>query len=287
MDRIGIIGLGRMGAAIAQRVVAQGAHTMGWTRSGRSVEGVQSAPDLAALVAGSDTVILSLYDDAAVRDVLEALVALDLTGKLIIDTSTVSPDTLKSRLPQIEARGGTAVDAPISGGPEMVLSGQCGVFLGGNDRSARRALEVVKRVTERVFHVGPLGSGLAMKVVNNGMLQVYIAGLLELLPVAKQSGLSLETTLKVLCSGPAGMPMVTARIPKILGKDKEVGFPLEGAFKDNGIFRDVVNAFGLSAPTMESFGNRKQEMADAGLLQADPAAMIRFAFDGASGPDEA
>lgn len=278
MNSIGIIGLGRMGSAIAQRLTAQGARAVGWTRSGRVVEGVKSAADLATLVEASDTLVLSLFDDVAVSEILDALITLDLTGKLIIDTSTVSPAILKSRLAQIEQQGGAAVDAPVSGGPEMVLTGQCGVFLGGSDHAASQALKVVKLISERVFHVGPLGAGLAMKVVNNGMSQVYLAGLSELLPLAREAGLSLETTLKILCGGPVGVPMVTARIPKILGDDTEVGFALDGVFKDNEIFQNVVKTHGLSAPSLEAFGRRKQQLSDAGLLQDDLAAMIRFAF---------
>jgi 3-hydroxyisobutyrate dehydrogenase len=68
-----VIGLGRMGSAMARRLVAQGAEVAGWTRSGRALEGVAQAPDLATLVSRSDVLILSLFDDAAVAEMLDAL----------------------------------------------------------------------------------------------------------------------------------------------------------------------------------------------------------------------
>ncbi|MCV2866415.1 NAD(P)-binding domain-containing protein [Albidovulum sediminicola] len=91
METIGVIGLGRMGAAIAQRLTAQGRAVLGWTRSGRTVEGVACAPDLGTLVSRSDTLILSLLDDVAVGEVLDELTTMTLAGKQIIDTSTVTP----------------------------------------------------------------------------------------------------------------------------------------------------------------------------------------------------
>lgn len=139
--------------------------------------------------------ILSLLDDAAVADVLDALLALDLTGKQIIDASTVVPDLLKARIERIEALGATAVDAPISGGPGLVLAGNCGIFIGGEQGAAARARDSLSAISGRIYHVGPLAAGLAMKVINNGMIQTYFNGLADFMPLARQAGLPLETAL--------------------------------------------------------------------------------------------
>jgi 3-hydroxyisobutyrate dehydrogenase len=279
MEQIGIIGLGRMGSAIARRMSAEGLAVRGWTRSGRHVVGVENARDLETLVKVSDTLILSLFDDQAVASILDAILLLNLNGKQIIETSTVTPGILIDRIDQITAQGATAVDAPISGGPELVLAGSCGIFIGGNEAAAIRARESLTAISGRIFHVGPLGTGLVMKVINNGMLQVYSNGLAELLPLAKRAGLPLETALRILCGGPAGTPMITDRIPKILGEDTEVGFTLNAAFKDNDVFQAVVKSFGLSSPMLAHFGQRKSEVVQAGLLECDPATMIRLAYE--------
>lgn len=279
MERIGIVGLGRMGSAMAQRMAAEGRPVAGWTRSGRGVDGVPMAADLSALVAGADALVLSLYDDAAVAEVMEALLALDIAGKIVIDTSTVTLGVLTSRIGRIEGAGAMAVDAPISGGPELVLAGACGVFVGGSDAAAARAEAVLSAISGRIFHCGPLGTGLVMKTINNSMLQVYVQGLRELLPLARRAGLPLETALRIVSGGPAGLPMVRDRIPKILGQDDEVGFTLEAIFKDNEVFRSVVAAHGLSAPTLDRYGALREEVARLGLLDQDPAALIRAAYD--------
>lgn len=279
MDRIGIIGLGRMGTAIAQRMQAEGCQVTGWTRSNRPVPEIETTPDLAALVAQSDTLILSLYDDAAVSDVLDQLLQLDLNGKLIIETSTVIPDLLKSRIDRVTAKGASAVDAPISGGPELVLAGSCGVFIGGDDAAATRAQQVLAPISRRIFHVGPLGTGLVMKVINNSMIQVYFAGLDDMMRLAKRAGLPFETAVRIVSGGPAGMPMVADRIPKILGEDTSAGFTIAAVQKDNVVFQNVVDSFGLTSAVLETAQERQKAAIAAGLGDCDPAALVSFAYE--------
>ncbi|MEP3278718.1 MAG: NAD(P)-dependent oxidoreductase [Stappiaceae bacterium] len=280
MDRIGIIGLGRMGSAIAQRMMAEGLAVQGWTRSGRRVDGVHGAKDLQSLVKSSDTLILSLFDDAAVASILDALLMYDLRGKQIIETSTVVPSILIDRIDKITAKGATAVDAPISGGPEMVLAGSCGIFVGGDEASATRARGSLSAISGRIFHVGPLGTGLVMKVINNGMLQAYFSGLADLMPLARRAGLPLETALRIVSGGPAGMPMLADRISKVLGDDKEVGFAMSGVFKDNDVFQRVLDSFGLRSPMLTSFGRQRNAVEEAGLWDRDPAELISLAYYG-------
>jgi 3-hydroxyisobutyrate dehydrogenase-like beta-hydroxyacid dehydrogenase len=277
--RIGIIGLGRMGTAMAQRFAAQGASVQGWTRSGHAPAGVPCAADIEKLVAASDALVLSLYADAAVAEVLEKLLTLDLQGKQIIETSTVVPDVLKSRIARIGAQGATAVDAPISGGPELVLAGQCGVFIGGEEQAAVHATEVLETISDRIFHVGPLGAGLVMKTINNGMIQAYFNGLYDMLPLAQRAGLSLETALKIVAGGPAGTPFIGARLPKVLGEDDTVGFTISAARKDKDVFERVAASFGLPAVTFARFGEITDAAISTGLGEHDPAALVRKAYD--------
>ncbi len=279
MTRYGIIGLGRMGAAIAQRFASEGQAVQGWTRSGRAVEGVDCTTDLAALTAASDVLILSLYDDTAVGEMLDALLALDLSGKLIIETSTVTPDVLNARIEGINAKGAAAVDGPISGGPELVLAGVCGVFIGGDDQTAARAVDLLAPLTARLLHVGPLGAGLVMKTINNGMLQTYFNGLMEFMPMARKAGLPLETVLRILCSGPAGLPMVTDRIPKALGEDDTVGFAITAAVKDADVFLRVVQSFGLPSNMLTEAQRHFGAAVENGLGDEDPAQMISWAYE--------
>jgi len=278
MERIGIIGLGRMGSAMAARFAAQGVPVTGWTRSGRAVEGVPQAPDLVALALASDILILSLFDDAAVAEVLDTLLPLDIRGRLIVETSTVVPTLLTDRAAAFAAAGAAVVDAPVSGGPDMVLAGTCGIFMGGAPDAAARAQAVLAALSGRIFHVGPLGTGLVMKTINNAMMQSYATALTDMLRLAKRAGLPLETALGILCGGPAAMPMIRDRLPKILGEDTEVGFPMSGILKDNDVFRRVAHAFGVETPGLALAAERYRAAIAEGFGDADPAALIAAAY---------
>lgn len=281
MERIGMIGLGRMGSAMARRLSGQGVAVTGWTRSGRSVEGITTVPDIATLVAGSDTVILSLYDDAAVAEMLDALLQVDLQGRLIVETSTVVPSLLKSRQAAFAGKGADVADAPISGGPEMVEAGTCGFFVGADAAVADRATAILRTISPRVLHMGPVGAGMVMKTINNSMLQAYAAALREMLPLARGAGIPLADVLGVLNGGPAGIPLIRDRMPKIMGEDKSVGFTVAGTAKDNDVFRRVLEDYGLSGPGLEVAGASLRAAMEDGYADMDPAVAIAAAYHGA------
>ncbi|MEP2028398.1 MAG: NAD-binding protein [Paracoccaceae bacterium] len=124
-----------------------------------------------------------------------------------------------------------------------------------------------------------MGTGLAMKVINNGLLQGAWAALVDVVQIAKRSGISLEKTLDILGKGPAVNPMMKARIPKMLGEDTIVGFNIHGAVKDSGVFVNTAHRLGLEAPTLSiarDIWNRSLE-ADRG--ESDVADLISLAYD--------
>lgn len=280
MERIGVAGMGRMGREIARRAAGQGAEVTGWTRSGLPADqatelGVAAARGLDALAAGSDIIILSLFDDAAVTGVLDGLFKTELSGKLIIDTSTVSPRLLRS----YEGRGAALVDAPISGGPEMVANASCGVFIGGSDADAERARRAIELFSTRVFHVGPLGAGMGMKIANNALLAGVFATLTEIVQIARGAGLEFETVMRVLAGGPAGPPFLSQRMDRILGVDDSVGFPVSGTLKDVGVFAAAAAELDVEAPVLA----RAREVIEMAMAEGhedhDAAVMIRAAWD--------
>jgi 3-hydroxyisobutyrate dehydrogenase len=110
------------------------------------------------------------------------------------------------------------------------------------------------------------------------MLQAYVAGLRDMLPLARRAGIPLADVLSILNEGPAGLPMTRDRMPKILGEDTTVGFPLSGIAKDNDVFRRVAAAHGLEAPILKLAGEAQQEAIGKGLGDQDPAAAIAASY---------
>ncbi|MEO0989981.1 MAG: NAD(P)-dependent oxidoreductase [Pseudomonadota bacterium] len=247
----GIIGLGRMGTAAALKISAADHDVVGWTRSGRAVDGVEMVASQAELVERSGVILLFLYDDAAVREVVEDLLGLDLTGRLIVDTSTVSPRTLRGFEARLNAAGASAVDAPISGGPDLIAAGNAGVFLGGKAEDTDKAAKVLSAIAAHTPRVGPLGSGCAAKAFNNHMLQVYMGGLIEATEVGRSNGLSGATMLEILKASPGFAPVLASRMDILTGENDRVGFPVSGGLKDNRLFSEIAHEAGHEAPGLE------------------------------------
>jgi 3-hydroxyisobutyrate dehydrogenase-like beta-hydroxyacid dehydrogenase len=266
---------------MAARLSQLGFPVSGWSRSGVAPAlaaqiGITVADDIATLVSASDMVILALLDDAAVHAVLEALSGTDLSGRIIIDTSTVSPQTLRSHAAEMEAAGAHLLDAPISGGPDMLLAGKAGLYIGGAQADFERFLPVAKALSDRILHVGGLGDGAAAKLVNNMMLMGQWQNLKEALLLGKKAGLPPSKILEILSGSPAASPAFKSRLPVILGETDAVGFPVSGAIKDGRLVRDVASALGIDTPAMAASLRSFEAAAEAGWGKADLATMVRL-----------
>jgi 3-hydroxyisobutyrate dehydrogenase len=284
--RIGIIGLGRMGRAMAERLASQSLCVTGWSRSGMPAglaeNGVSAAQDLGMLAEHSDVLILALLDDKAVDAVIGSLQALDLSGKLIVDTSTVSPLTLRAHRPAVEKAGGRLLDAPISGGPEMLLAGKAGFYIGGVEEDFRRFLPVVEILSDRVHHVGELGHGAVAKLMNNMMLSGMWESLKEALQLGGKAGLARDKMIDVLSGSPAASPAMKGRLPVVLGETDHVGFPVSGVIKDVSVVRDFAAQIDVAIPAMRAALASFEGAAAAGFADADLATMVKLALDDAT-----
>jgi 3-hydroxyisobutyrate dehydrogenase-like beta-hydroxyacid dehydrogenase len=275
-ERIGVIGLGRMGRALAARLAARGCRVTGWTRRGIGAAdaealGIAPAPDLPAAVAASDVLLLSLFDDRAVKEVLARLADLDLSGRLVVETSTVAPELVRDAAPAIEAAGGRLIDAPISGGPEMVAAGTIGLFVGGSPENIARFRPLAEHLASIVLPVGGLGAGHAAKVVNNVALNGAWQVMIESIRLGARLGLDFETMVRLLENSPASNPAFRARVPKILGRDPEVGFPISGILKDQTLFLAIAARLGEPLPALAAAHENYSRLAEDGHGDEDLA----------------
>lgn len=254
---IGIIGLGKMGTAIAERLSGQGFQIEAWTRRGvdagwAAKTGVTGHNNLETLVERADIALLSLSDDQAVSSVLERLLELDLQGRLIVDCSTVNPAILASFTTRINAAGAQLLDAPISGWPIMVAQGKAGIYIGGQASDVERFLPIAEAMSNRIHHVGPLGHGMAAKIVNNMMLASYWQCLREALQVGKSAGLSDEKMLEILTGSPAANGVLALKVPVILGEITPPSFTVSGIVADLAMFDEVAKSAGVDVPSLRA-----------------------------------
>jgi 3-hydroxyisobutyrate dehydrogenase len=284
--RVGLIGLGRLGSAMARRLAGQGFEVAGWTRSGLSDAsvrewGIVGASDVTGLAAASDIVLLSLTDDAAVAAICAELCRNDLGGKVIADTSTVGPDTLRNQAAAIAKAGGGALDAPISGGPDLIAEGKAGLYIGGDADDVARFMPVAEALSNRIHHVGDVGAGAAAKIVNNMMLMGFWETLKEALTLGKRAGLSLDKMLEILKGSPAASGAFLHRMPVLLGESDAVGFSVSGVIKDGLMFRRTAEQYGVNVPAIEAAFASYSAHLEKGNGEKDLATMVRAAYDAA------
>jgi 3-hydroxyisobutyrate dehydrogenase len=179
--KIGIVGTGRMGTAIARRLLELGHQVQVWNRTRDNAQeareaGAKWTPTLGELVNDSEVVISFLFDNAAVERVYlgsGGLLSGAVEGRLFIDMSTVSPGTHERIAPEITSRNGSFIECPVSGSIPTARSGALVGFAAGEAPAFARAEPLLWQLCRRVEHVGPLGAGARMKLAANLLLASF------------------------------------------------------------------------------------------------------------------
>ncbi len=284
--KVGICGTGRMGSPIAQRLMSVGHEVGVWNRNPAKTRpltdaGAKLFASPAELVEGCDVTIVMLLNDAATEDVYRApngILKARLAGKLVIDMSTVSPDTMKSSGSSVLQQGAGFVECPVGGSTGPAKEGKLLGLVGGSKADVARAMPIMEQLCRRVEHVGELGAGSMMKLAVNLPLLVYWQALGEALAICKPLNLPADRLIDIL-SDTSGTPTAMKGrgpvIAKVLG-----GAPLgEAAFGLNAAKKDLACAvqFGASIhaalPVTASALACYEEAEAAGLGDADATAV--------------
>jgi 3-hydroxyisobutyrate dehydrogenase len=194
---IGVAGLGRMGSAIAARLMNVGHKVTVWNRTPEKIKplavaGAAIAADPAELAAGVETIITVLMDSASLAAVYEGprgLLTSAVTDKLFIDISTVEPETVIAIAKNVHARGGMFIDCPVGGTVGPAREGKLLGMAGGPEADFARAKPVLADLCWRFEHVGPVGAGASLKLAINLPLHVYFQALGESYVLCKHLGL--------------------------------------------------------------------------------------------------
>ncbi|MDX2155346.1 MAG: NAD(P)-dependent oxidoreductase [Hyphomicrobiaceae bacterium] len=220
---VGIAGVGKMGAAIALRLMDVGHDVTGWNRTaGRAKPladaGARVAATPAALAGSVDCVITILGSVAAwpgVYDGPDGLLAADLAGKLVIDMTTVQPSDVKALAAKVEAKGAAFVECPVGGTVAPARQGKLLGLAGGEPAAFARAKPLLDQLCRRLEHLGPVGSGAAMKLAVNLPLMVAYQALAEAVILARSVGLSNEALMELLSDTSGAPTVLKSRHPAI------------------------------------------------------------------------
>ncbi|MGA7789908.1 MAG: NAD(P)-dependent oxidoreductase [Xanthobacteraceae bacterium] len=238
--KVGIVGLGRMGAAISQRLRQQGFDVVGWDHSAdanraRAAGGLRIAANAREVAAHGEIVISIITEDHGVRRIFNdahGFLSGDVTSKLFIEMSTLQPMTGRELAPLVDAKGARLIESPVLGTIPQVRDGRLFAMVGGRAEDLDRARPVLEKMTRRIVHMGPNGSGYAMKLAVNLGLGAYIQAVSESLALGSKQGLTLDQMLEVLQEAPYASGWLKSKIDVLKGAPAEMTLDIRTLRKD-------------------------------------------------------
>ncbi|MGH7078576.1 MAG: NAD(P)-dependent oxidoreductase, partial [Acetobacteraceae bacterium] len=238
--KIGLVGLGRMGQAIFARLRQHGFELVAWDLDpavGQELRsrGADAANSPAEVAARTEIVVSMISADDGARHnfhgaggYLEAAIE----GKLLIEMSTLQPMTVRALAAAAAARGAAFIEVPVLGSIPSVHDGKLLALAGGRAEDIERARPVLTPLTRRIVHMGPIGSGAAMKLAVNLGLAAYIEALSESLALGQQQGLARDVMLEILGEAPINNPWFRSKLEVFRGGEAEITLDLRTMRKD-------------------------------------------------------
>lgn len=256
IDCVGVIGLGVMGYAMAQRLLAAGAQVRGHDVNDANVRrfeqaGGAPAGSPATAVAGADVVMLMVPDDDAVQQVLfgeQGAAAAMAPGSVVWLASTVNPDYARSVHGRLQSLGVELIDGPVSGGLAGAQTGQLTVLAGAASPVVQQARPVMQACAAHIVHVGEVGAGSMFKAINQLLTSAHIALTAEALALANRAGLDTGLLVEVIRHSAGNSVQFEKRAPRMARGDHTVHATVDLFRKDVSIVMDLAAQLKLPVP---------------------------------------
>jgi 3-hydroxyisobutyrate dehydrogenase-like beta-hydroxyacid dehydrogenase len=281
--RVAFIGLGIMGSRMAAHLVRAGHDLTVWNRTREKAEkwaevnGGTVVDSAAAAARDREVVITMVVDGAQVEEVLLGPdgVAEGAGGELLcVDMSTIAPSETRRIGAALAERGIAFMDAPVTGSSPKAEDGTLTIMAGGDERDFVRARPLFEAMGELVVHVGQLGHGETIKLINNAVAAVNAAVVGEALLVGRRAGVDLDALERVMGSGSGGSAMLALKAGPMRRHDYETLFKLEHMLKDVRLCLEEGQAVGAPFTFAAQVREILTAAAGRGLGDADFAALV-------------
>ena len=255
-QKVGFVGLGTMGAAMAANLARAGFPLTVWNRTpGRAgpllALGAVEASSPREVARASDVVVTCVTDSPQVAEVLfgsDGLAEGLAPGSLFIDCSTISPASAREMGARLKDHGVAMLDAPVSGGSEGAVAGTLTIMVGGEPTDVERAHDVLHAMGRTVTHLGPIGSGQVAKAVNQVILCGTYLGVAEGIVLAMKAGMDVERLITALAGGAAGSWVLQNRSGRMIADSYPLGFKIALHRKDMAIALELSHSIGAVLP---------------------------------------
>jgi len=269
MKKIGVIGLGNMGSAVARNI--QRANFPLYVHDIRKDVGKKLIEKGAIwknspkeLMDDVDIVVSMVFGPKEIEAVMKnenGILQSSCKDKGWIDLTTSSPSLMRNLAKEFEALGGFAVDAPVTGSLDAAIRGDMIMFVGGSEKAISNAKEVLEVIGE-IRCVGDYGNGYVAKLVNNQLWKIHATAIGEAMVLAKKAGLEPELWWKVMKGGAADSFVLQHDVPSIFSGHYDPSFRLELALKDLDLIQDLIKEHGTRSELTQACHERFQEAAN-------------------------
>lgn len=283
METIGFIGLGTMGLPMVRNLLKGGftVHVVS-----RSRGPIDTAVSLGAIEAANprelaervDILLTCLPLPVSIDEVYfgaNGILEADLRNKLVVDHSTVSPLTNQRCLEAIAAKGGSFMDAPLSGGPMGAEAGTLAIMCGGQKADYERLMPVLQAMGKHLFHVGEVGSGSFVKLMNNYLIGVHTAALAETFTLAAKAGVDTQLMREVIAVSTGDSKMLHRIVPLVHERDFAPRFSNELLHKDMKIATELAASYGIEMPVSQ-LAEQMYALAKEKYPKEDMAALFKI-----------
>jgi 3-hydroxyisobutyrate dehydrogenase len=281
-NNVALLGLGTMGSGMAANLLKAGFSVTVYNRTAAKARplidaGARFASTPAEAVTDASVIISMLADDAASREVWlgkDGALATASKGAILIESSTVSPEWIAEFAKLAHQHGVDLLDAPVTGSRTQAEAGQLSFLVGGTDSALTIATPVLKAMSKEITHLGPVGSGAKMKLINNFLCGVQVASLAEGLAWIERSGLDRDKALSILSAGAPGSPLLTAISARMASQTYTVNFLLRLMTKDLLYAQNEALQCNIDLKTAEAARSLFEIAIEQGLGDKDMASVI-------------
>ena len=282
--KVGFIGLGAMGGPMALNLLKAGfalvVHDIDAAKTEPlKARGAEVAASAAAVAAAVDRTIVIVETTEQAESVIigaHGIIRGAKAGHIVLCMATIDPFAARGFADRLAALEIAMLDAPVSGGTGRAQAGELSVIVGGAVEVFSKCEDLFKAVGNRAFHVGPLGSGLAMKLVNNMLVQVNTVAVAEAMVLGVKAGLDPQTIYEVVRVSTGASAAWDLRVPRILSDDFAPGGTIDIAYKDQELETAFAKRLGVPL-LLANVTQQVYQMARArGLNKLDGSAVVKI-----------
>ena len=257
LPKIGFIGLGLMGSAIVNRLqdLNYSLTVLGRSRNEgidkAEKRGATVAKDASELAANSEVIFICVDTSKSVESIMSGengLIANVKAGSIVIDLGTSVPESTKAIGAKLKEKGVSFMDAPLGRTPKHALDGLLNIMSAGEKADFERVKPVFEDIGQNVFHVGPLGAGHTLKLINNFFGMTLATAMSEAFAMADLASIKREDLYSIMSAGPLhSMMMDLVKANAVDGNSKSLGFSIGNAHKDLGYYVSMTESLNVSS----------------------------------------